>query len=248
MPVPENEVLPKQESTETTIQSDQSLSNKTGAWIKHHYLALINIALAIYAFLPMMAPVLMKTGQTSGADVVYKLYKPLCHQLAYRSFFLFGEQIVYPRELAGIVGLKSYEEVIRFDSQDQLAAIAFRGNEQLGYKIALCQRDLAIYLSLLLFGLMFSITGRKLKPLPWLAWIIFALVPIGLDGFSQLISQMEIPFLGWLSVRESTPLLRVLSGSMFGWFTAWFGLPSIEEMMNEKKSIDAIASVPTKGK
>jgi len=50
MPVPENEVLPKQESTETTIQSDQSLSNKTGAWIKHHYLALINIALAIYAF------------------------------------------------------------------------------------------------------------------------------------------------------------------------------------------------------
>lgn len=248
MPVPDNQVLPKRQNGTSEIQSNQSLSNKMGPWIKRHYLALINIALAIYAFLPMMAPVLMKTGQTNAADVVYKLYKPLCHQLAYRSFFLFGEQVVYPCELAGILDLKSYEEVTGFDSQDQLAAIAFRGNEQLGYKIALCQRDLAIYLSLLLFGLIFSITGRKLKPLPWLAWIILALVPIGLDGFSQLISQMEIQSLGWLSIRESTPLLRVLSGAMCGWFTAWFGLPSIEEMMNEKKTSNEIASSPAKGK
>ena len=247
MPATGNEVLPNSKSASPEVQSDQKLSSKIGSWVKRHYLAVINIALAIYVFLPMMAPVLMKTGHTNAADVVYKLYKPLCHQLAYRSFFLFGEQMVYPRDLAGIPDLKSYEEVTGFDSQDQLTAIAFRGNEQLGYKIALCQRDIAIYLSLLLFGLMFSITGRKLKPLPWLAWIILALVPIGLDGFSQLISQMEISFLGWLSVRESTPVLRVLSGVMFGWFTAWFGLPSIEEIMNEKKPSNEIISSPLKG-
>ncbi|NLC13860.1 MAG: DUF2085 domain-containing protein [Chloroflexi bacterium] len=128
-----------------------------------------------------------------------------------------------------------------------VAASEFRGNEQLGYKTALCQRDLAIYASLLLFGLFFALTGRKLKPLPWLAWIILALGPMGLDGFSQLISQMELPTLSWFAMRESTPFLRVLTGVMFGWFTAWFGLPSIEEIINEKKPTNQAVSTPSKG-
>ncbi len=55
---------------------------------------------------------------------------------------------------------------------------------------------------------------------------------IGLDGFSQLLSQFDQLTLEWLLPRESTPLLRVLTGAMFGWFTAWFGIPSIEEMVN----------------
>ncbi len=182
-----------------------------------------------------MAPVLMKTGQTSAADVIYRMYKPLCHQLAYRSFFLFGEQAVFPREITGIEGLKTYEQATGLDSQDNLAAMAFRGNEQLGYKTALCQRDVAIYTSLLLFGLVFALTKRKLKPLPWFAWIILALGPMGLDGLSQLVSQMDIPAMSWFAMRESTPFLRVLTGAMFGWFTAWFGLPSIDEMINDTK-------------
>jgi uncharacterized membrane protein len=132
------------------------------------------------------------------------------------------------------------------DGDDMAAASAFRGNEQLGYKVALCQRDLAIYASLLLFGLVFALTGRKLKPLPWIAWIILALGPMGLDGMSQLVSQMDFPSLNWFAMRESTPFLRVLTGAMFGWFTAWFGLPSIEEIINEKKSTSLAIATPSK--
>jgi uncharacterized membrane protein len=52
------------------------------------------------------------------------------------------------------------------------------------------------------------------------------LVPIGLDGFSQL-TIITNQFL----YRESTPILRVITGLLFGFFTAWFGYPMTEEAM-----------------
>jgi uncharacterized membrane protein len=247
MPASESEVLPKKDRVNPVPEHEESLSTRIGVWLRRHYLALINIALAVYVLTPMLAPVLMKTGQTKAADVIYRLYKPLCHQLAYRSFFFIGDQLVYPRQLAEVEGLKTYEQVTGLDGQDQTAAMAFRGNEQLGYKAALCQRDIAIYASLLLFGLIFALTGRQAKPLPWAAWILLALGPMALDGVSQLVSQLDIPALSWFAVRESTPFLRAFTGAMFGWFTAWFGLPSIEEMMNEGKSTKRSLVTPSEG-
>ena len=247
MPDPQKEVPPNSLSAVSELNSDLSLSQKVGSWLKKHYLHLINIALAIYLFLPFLAPILMKVGQTGAADAIYRFYKPLCHQLAYRSFFLFGEQSVYPRAMAGIEGLITYEEATGLDDNDLVAASAFRGNEQVGYKIALCQRDVAIYGGLLVFGLIFSLSGRKIKPLPWIAWLVFAIVPMGLDGLSQLISQMEIPALSWFAMRESTPFLRAVTGAMFGWFTAWFGMPSIDEMINEETQPKETLSSPSKG-
>lgn len=227
-----------------STKPDQSLSSAIAAWFRKNYLFVINLLLAIYLFLPVVAPVLMKTGVNGAGNLIYGIYRPLCHQLAYRSFFLFGEQSVYPRELAGIAALKSYEEVTGLDPNDVQSAMAFIGNETLGYKIALCQRDVAIYGSLLLFGLIFGLGKKKIKPLPWLLWILLALGPIGLDGFSQLLSQTGLPALAWLLPRESTPLLRVLTGTMFGWFTAWFGIPSIEEMVNPPAKL---INLPTQG-
>jgi uncharacterized membrane protein len=232
MSITEQKDAIKDRQIDRNEKADESLSSQIGAWFRKKCLLVINLVLSVYLILPVMAPVLMKTGASGAADLIYRIYKPLCHQLAYRSFFLFGEQSVYPRELAKIDGLKSFEEATGLDPEDQQAAMAFRGNETLGFKIALCQRDVAIYGSLLLFGLVFGLSKRKIKPLPWLLWILLALGPIGLDGFSQLLSQFDQLTLEWLLPRESTPLLRVLTGAMFGWFTAWFGIPSIEEMVN----------------
>ena len=215
---------------------EESLSKRLSVWLRKHYLAIINILLAFYVGLPILAPILMKTGQVNVANRIYQLYRPLCHQLAYRSFFLFGEQAYYPLEIAEIDGVKSFEQVTGLEAGDMEAASAFVGNDQLGYKIALCQRDIAIYGSLLLFGLVFALSGRKIKNLPWLAWLLLALVPMGLDGVSQLLGNMNIPALSWIALRESTPFLRVLTGAMFGWFSAWFAMPSIDELVNEKKA------------
>ena len=228
MTASENQNLEKSEKPSQT--------NRLGFWFRKHYLAIINILLALYVGLPVLAPILMKNGQTNAANRIYQFYQPLCHQLAYRSFFLFGEQAFYPLEIAEIEGAKSFEQVTGLEAGDMEAASAFVGNEQLGYKIALCQRDMAIYGSLLLFGLVFALSGRKMKALPWLAWLLLALLPMGLDGVSQLLGNMNIPALRWIALRESTPFLRVLTGAMFGWFSAWFAIPSIEELVNEKKA------------
>jgi uncharacterized membrane protein len=109
-----------------------------------------------------------------------------------------------------------------------LAARNFIGNDQVGYKVALCERDVAIYGGILLFGLIFALTGFRIKSIPWWVWLALAIVPIGLDGFSQLLSQ---PPLGLIPYRESTPFLRLLTGFLFGFLTAWFGYPMVEEGM-----------------
>ena len=87
-----------------------------------------------------------------------------------------------------------------------------------------------------IFGVLFALTGRKWKSLPLWAWLIFGILPIGLDGVSQLLSQWTA-FLGWIPYRESTPFLRTLTGFLFGFTTAWFGYPLIEEAMADTRRI-----------
>jgi len=136
--------------------------------------------------------------------------------------------------------VKTFGEVTGIDESNRglLAARSFAGNEQTGYKIALCQRDIAIYGAIILFGFIFAITGRRLPPLHWAAWLFIAIAPMGLDGFSQLFSQLGIPFIDQLlPYRESTPTLRVITGFLFGFGTAWFGLPYVEESMRETREL-----------
>lgn len=210
--------------------------DKISEFIATHYLALINVFLAIYVGLPFLAPVLMKAGQTQPASIIYKIYSPMCHQLAFRSWFLFGEQAYYPRALAGITSVLPYEAISSSKQIDLIQARDFVGNPVVGYKVAFCERDIAIYASLLLFGLIFGITGRRMGSASWMMWLVIGLIPIGLDGFSQLPSLASgLP--GWLPMRESTPLLRTLTGTLFGWMTAWYLIPKIEESTLEARRI-----------
>lgn len=207
-------------------------------WFARHYLAIFSLILILYAGIPFLAPVLMKIGATGPANVIYRGYGIVCHQLAYRSFFLFGEQVAYPRSAAGVPGLLTWGEAsgISEDNQAQslVQARQFVGSDLLGFKVALCQRDLAIYLSILLFIFLFSLTRRQLRSLHWLVWIILGLVPVGIDGLSQLLSQ---PPFNFLPFRESTPVLRLITGGLFGFMTAWFGIPMVEETMSEANRI-----------
>jgi uncharacterized membrane protein len=211
-------------------------------WVSRHYLAIFNVFVLLYFGLPILAPVLMESGAALPANVLYTIYKPLCHQFGFRSFFLFGEQAYYPLQEAGIPGVKTFEQVTGFQDLDNPAAFSrfqarqFTGNEIVGYKMALCERDMAIYGSIFLFGILYALTGRRLKPLHWTLWVLIGMVPIGLDGFSQLFSQMNWPWLASiLPYRESTPFLRVLTGALFGFTTAWFAYPYMEESMAETR-------------
>jgi uncharacterized membrane protein len=210
--------------------------------VSRHYLALLNIFMLFYFGLPIVAPVMMKIGAPVPAGILYAIYKPLCHQFGFRSFYLFGEQAFYPLAEAGVAGVKTFEEATGITDVHNPAGLArfqareFIGNDAVGYKMALCERDIAIYGAIFLFGLLYAASGRRLKPLHWLAWLVIGMGPIGLDGFSQLFSQMEWSWLAQLlPYRESTPLLRVLTGGLFGLATAWFAYPNMEESMAETR-------------
>ncbi len=226
------------------VRRGQSISrgDRVMYWISRHYLALLNLFMLLYFGLPVLAPVLMKVDAPVPARVIYAMYKPLCHTFAFRSFFLFGEQAYYPLEEAGISGVKTFEAATGIGDVHNPASTArfdarqYIGNETVGYKFALCERDVAIYGSIFLFGVLYAATGRRLKPLHWFAWMLIGIGPIDLDGFSQLFSQMDWAWLSnLLPYRESTPLLRVITGGLFGFTTAWFAYPYMEESMAETR-------------
>jgi uncharacterized membrane protein/glutaredoxin len=226
------------------VQRGQAISGSDRAmdWISRHYLAVVNLFMLLYFGLPVLAPVFMKVGATLPANIIYTIYKPLCHQFGFRSFFLFGEQPYYPLQEAGMTGVKTFEQITGFAdlrnpaAYSRLEARQFVGNETVGYKMALCERDIAIYGAIFLFGILYALSGRRIKPLHWILWIVLGMIPIGLDGFSQLFSQMDWSWLAtFLPYRESTPFLRVLTGALFGFTTAWFAYPYMEESMAETR-------------
>jgi uncharacterized membrane protein len=207
-------------------------------WFANHYILVLNLIVLVYVGLPFLAPVLMAAGLNAPAGVIYKVYSATCHQFAYRSWFLFGEQAAYPREAAGVAGLVPYGVATGLSEEDQFASRTFLGNPTVGYKVALCQRDVAIYGGILAFGIVFSLTGRRMKSLPWYLWIIFGILPIAMDGLSQLLSQPPLNVFissDLLAYRESTPFLRSLTGFLFGFTTAWFGYPLVEETMADTR-------------
>lgn len=213
-----------------------SATDRVARFLGFHYLALVNLVIFIYVGLPFLAPVLMRADQPLAASLIYRVYSAMCHQLAFRSWFLFGEQAFYPRELAEIHDVMPYEALISSDTVDILEARSFLGNETVGFKVALCQRDIAIYGSMLLFGVVFALTGRKLRSVPWYLWVIVGMGPIALDGFSQLPS-LAASLPDWLPIRESTPLLRSITGGIFGWMTAWYLIPMLEETARDARQL-----------
>jgi len=216
-------------------------TDRFSLWISKHYLLVVNLFLFLYVGLPFMAPVFKEMDANGVAELIYRVYRPLCHQWSFRSWFLFGEQPYYPHAEANIPGALTFEQVSRItDANDpsRIQARLFEGNQVLGFKVALCERDIAIWGSILLFGVIFAISQRKIKSLHWLLWILIGIAPITLDGFSQLLSQLNLSALhGILPYRESTPLLRTLTGFLFGFTTAWFGFPTVEEVMSDTRRL-----------
>jgi len=192
----------------------------------------INILLAVFISMSVAAPIFMKLGWASAAHPIYGIYRQFCHQFAFRSWFLFGLQPFYPRQ--SLNSLKTYEQVFGLSPDDLLAARELIGNEIAGYKMAICQRDIAMYVSLLVFGMIFSFSKNKLKRIPFWIWLLLGVIPLGLDGLTQLTSTGLNMFQA-ATVRESSPLLRTLTGGLFGFMSAWYIFPSLEAAFWEQQ-------------
>lgn len=76
-------------------------ANRFVLWLSRRWLTIATVLLGLYASLSIVTPVMMQLGLEGPARVLYTLYSPFCHQFAFRSLFLFGQQSAYPRAISG---------------------------------------------------------------------------------------------------------------------------------------------------
>jgi uncharacterized membrane protein len=172
-----------------------------------HWLAVANLFWGLYVGLPLLAPVLMDAGWTLPAKVIYTIYRPACHQRPERSYFIGGPEITYTPEELGAAGV----------NLDPLARDI--GNETVGWKVAFCERDVAIYGAIFVTGLVYALVRRRLEGwrMPFRYFALF-LIPMAIDGLLQL-----------FGFYESTWLRRTITGAIFGVGAVIFAYPYVEE-------------------
>jgi uncharacterized membrane protein len=63
--------------------------------IIRHWLFIVNSMAVLYAALPWLGPILQNAGYTRLGRLIFVMYRPLCHQLPERSFFVGTSQVCY---------------------------------------------------------------------------------------------------------------------------------------------------------
>ena len=173
-------------------------------WIDHQIYALAKHWLVVFnavdrALCPAAHPGPGLDGQR-GSPLGRAIYIDLQARLpptARALVFLFGPQAHLLAGRAVGAGLVSEQDNI-FTRQGIL------GTPEIGFKLALCQRDMALYGGLFVAGLVFGLVRKRLRPLK--LWIFgLCLLPMAVDGGTQL-----------LILRESTWPLRVVTGGLIG--------------------------------
>jgi uncharacterized membrane protein len=199
------------ESRERNSRDVATLIDRVVFRLAKHWLALVGLFWGLYVGLPLLAPVLMDVGWRVPAQVIYTLYRPACHQRPERSFFVGGPQAVYSMEELAAAGV----------DLDPLARAI--GNESVGWKVAFCQRDVAIYGAIFLSGLAFGLLRRwrRTWQMPLRYYLLF-LIPMGVDGTLQL-----------FGLYTSTWVMRAITGVIFGVGTVLFAYPYLEDGFSE---------------
>src|SRR5439155_18617209 len=107
-------------------------------------------------------------------------------------------------------------------SPDDLTAVgdsgngySFVGDAQMGWKMALCERCLAIFTGLLAFGVTYGAAKRRLRPARVAAFSLL-IAPLAVDGLTQ-----------FAGLRDSRWDLRVCTGLVFGAAAGWFLYPRL---------------------
>lgn len=222
-------------------------------WINHHLLHIGLITFLIFNLGAWMAPVMMKLGMSDAANIVYTLYSPLCHQMAQRSFFLFGEKVMYTPEEMGLGSTGN-------SGAEMLVMRRFRGNNELGWKVAWSDRMVYMYGGMWIALLHFAAVSRRRSPHPISIWtLLLLLLPITIDGGTHFISDMGGILAGfrynneWLAALTGHIFagnfyqgdalgsfnagMRLFSGITFGYGIIWFILPYLVRATQQHNAI-----------
>ena len=231
----------------TTIAKPTDKLNRLMHWVRQHWLLVFNIVWGLYVLLPFTAPIFMKMGMPLAARVVYLFYSTQCHQLPERSYFLFGDKLMY-----------SLNEINVARGSDNMWIFELRkfiGNEQMGWKVAWSDRMISLWGGLFIASLTYALIRKRLPgALKVLPFILF-LAPMGLDGISHFLADFQR--IGY-SFRDTNEWLRILTGDIFsdvfyrgdawgsfnslmrlvtgalaGWGIALFTLPRVDSLFGD---------------
>lgn len=134
----------------------------------------------------------------------HDVYSYTCHQKIERSFclynnFSFGNCIKENESIKG----------------REIRILEINGERRV--KFPVCARDFSLYLSMFISGLIYPfLRSTNEKKLPPIIFLVLALIPIGLDGLTQLIG-----------LRESNNLLRFITGFIAGFALPFYIIPSL---------------------
>jgi len=212
-------------------------------FLRRYWIISLSIVLGIYVGLPFLAPVFMHVGWIAPAKVIYFIYSWLCHQLQERSYFLYGSKLTYSLAEVQNAWQNTFNPVILRQ---------FIGNPEMGWKIAWSDRMVSMYTSLWLFGPLWWLARRRLKPLPWWGLVLF-LLPMALDGTSHFISDLagigqgfraenlwlielthhifQTSFYSGDAWGSFNSLMRLLTGVLFGIGSVWYTYPYLDKAL-----------------
>ena len=201
--------------------------NRGVYWLAQHWVGFFNGLILLYAGGALLAPVFFKIGMPALGHALHAFYGPFCHQYPFRSWFLFGPQAARP-----------LQEAIPVQAMNQLGSVV--GNPDIGYKTAFCQRDIAIYGMMWLAGVIYKPLSKKIKtpPLPFWLFFLFGIMPMMLDGGIQWISYAIWQFIPGVLEQpfETIPLMRTLTGALFGLGVIAVIYPYMDEYFEEVRT------------
>ena len=227
-------------ATSARERSFAVIANRWAYWLCRHWLLGVSLLLGLYAGLPWLAPLFMKLGWTGAGNAIYLIYSTQCHQLPQRSFFLFGLKPMY--SLAEI-------QAVWEATDNPLILRQFVGNPEMGWKVAWSDRMVSMYTGLFVFGLLYGLLRKRLKPLSLWGFALLIL-PMVVDGGTHMISDLAGIGQGfrdsnaWLAAltNRAFPVnfyagdalgsfnsqMRLITGVLFGLGAVWLAYPYVE--------------------
>ena len=238
-----NSVTPK-------IRSDiDRWADRIVCWFLKHLLLLLLIALLIWGFLPFLAPAAYHWGYPGVGRAIHLFYRPFCHQLPQRSWFLFGPKLTYT--------LAEISEAAGTADASQLRS--FYGAPALGWKMAWSDRMVSFYFMTPVFGLVYVLLKRLgvlIGPISGKV-LLLLLLPMFLDGLTHMMNDTVWGISaggfrdnnGWLVALTANQFpgfysgdfqgtfnwwMRLLTGLLAAWGAAFFAFPHLDLLLRDE--------------
>lgn len=212
--------------------------------------------LAVYVALPFVAPTLMRLGMRGPAEVIYTLYSPFCHQFAFRSLFLYGDQPAYPRAISGteltpfeVYALQSPafieaynyqyayyhggafpESLTEADLYEFTPWLQFAAREFRGDE-AMGYKNTLCARDLAIYSALLTgaiIFSRIRHRLRPVPIVLYVILGLSPIGIDGFSQLLGYPPFNLWPPRETLPIFRVVTGALFGIMSAWLAFPYLE--------------------